>query len=128
MPIPSLRCKAFPPLKSAFPEYAVTNEVLQSKENRGKTISMTPEELHEDISKLRLNLKELTEVDETTREELSRLEKRIENLLDDGNEEETVPEQVIAHIEEAATSFAVKHPTAESLLRRIAYALGRMGI
>jgi len=89
---------------------------------------MTPEELNEDITQLRQNLKELTEIDDATREELSRLEKRIENLLDDGNEEETVPEQVIAHIEEAATGFAVKHPTAEGLLRRIAYALGRMGI
>lgn len=89
---------------------------------------MTPDELNEDIAKLRQSLKELKEVDEPTRAELSRLEKRIEDLLDDGNEEETVPEQVISHLEEAATSFAVQHPAAEGLLRRIAYALGRMGI
>lgn len=100
--------------------------------NRGPfkgTISpMTPHELNEDIAKLRQSLKELKEVDEPTRAELSRLEKRIEDLLDDGNEDETVPEQVINHLEEAATSFAVQHPVAEGLLRRIAYALGRMGI
>lgn len=89
---------------------------------------MTPDELNEDIAKLRQSLKELKEVDEPTRAELSRLEKRIEGLLDKSNEEETVPEQVITHIEEAATNFAVQHPVAEGLLRRIAYALGRMGI
>lgn len=89
---------------------------------------MSTKNLHEEITQLRRDLQNLDEVDDATREELSKLERRIEDLLDEGNEEETVPEKVISHLEESATQFAVQHPKAEGLLRRIAYALGRMGI
>lgn len=89
---------------------------------------MSTENLQEEISQLRRDLNGLQELDEPTREELSKLEKRIENLLDEHNAEETVSEKVISHLEESATNFAVQHPQAEGLLRRIAYALGRMGI
>ncbi|MGJ8723717.1 MAG: DUF4404 family protein [Roseibacillus sp.] len=89
---------------------------------------MSNENLQEEITQLRRDLQNLDEVDDTTREELSKLEKRIEDLLDKDNQEETIPEKVISQIEETATDFAVQHPKAEGLLRRIAYALGRMGI
>lgn len=108
----------------------------RNKSKLGKSLSsrsiitgtMSNENLQEEISQLRRDLQNLNEIDEATRDELSKLEKRIEDLLDDKNEEETVPEKVISHIEESATNFAVQHPKAEGLLRRIAYALGRMGI
>ncbi|MFD2304798.1 DUF4404 family protein [Roseibacillus ishigakijimensis] len=87
-----------------------------------------PEELRSEIAQLRADLNRLEKFDDATREELSLLEKRIEDLLDAENEEETVPEKVIHHLEDAATRFAVEHPKAEGLLRRISYALGRMGI
>ncbi|WP_411847497.1 DUF4404 family protein [Roseibacillus persicicus] len=90
--------------------------------------TMSSDNLQQEITQLRTDLQNLGEIDDATREELSLLEKRIEDLLDDGNEEETVPEKVISQIEETATNFAVQHPKAEGLLRRIAYALGRMGI
>ena len=86
---------------------------------------MSTENLSQEISQLRQDLKNLEELDDATRAELTLLEKRIEDLLDENNEEETVPEKVISHIEESATNFAVQHPKAEGLLRRIAYALGR---
>lgn len=89
---------------------------------------MSNENLREEITQLRRDLQGLGEIDDLTREELGKLEKRIEDLLDEENEEETVPEKVISHLEESATNFAVQHPKAEGLLRRIAYALGRMGI
>ena len=89
---------------------------------------MNPENLRQEIVQLRRELQKLEKIDEPTREELTRLENRIECLLDEDNEEETVTEKVISHLEETATSFAVEHPKAEGLLRRIAYALGRMGI
>lgn len=89
---------------------------------------MTPEDLNSEIAALRLQLKNLEEVDDSTREQLARLERRIEALLDDEDEEETIAEQVISNLEEAATTFAAKHPQAEGLLRKISYALGRMGI
>ena len=86
---------------------------------------MSSENLSEEISQLRHDLKNLEELDDSTRAELSLLEKRIEDLLDEDNEDETVPEKVISHIEESAANFAVQHPKAEGLLRRMAYALGR---
>lgn len=89
---------------------------------------MDPESLNREIAALRLQLKNLEEIDDTTRSQLSRLERRIEALLDEDDEEETIAEQVISNLEESAAGFAVKHPTAENLLRKIAYALGRMGI
>ena len=89
---------------------------------------MNPENLRQEIVQLRRELQKLEKIDEPTREELTRLENRIECLLDEDNEEGTVTEKVISHLEETATSFAVEHPKAEGLLRRIAYALGRMGI
>lgn len=89
---------------------------------------MDPESLNREIAALRLQLKNLEEIDDTTRSQLSRLERRIEALLDEDDEEETIAEQVISSLEESAAGFAVKHPTAENLLRKIAYALGRMGI
>ena len=89
---------------------------------------MSNENLKQEITQLRHDLKNLENFDDATREELGKLEKRIEDLLDDDNKEETAPERVISHIEESATHFAVQHPKAEGLLRRIAYALGRMGI
>jgi chromosome segregation ATPase len=89
---------------------------------------MEPTPLQQEIAHLRAELRNLEQMDEPTRAELQRLERRIEALLDEQNEEETVPEQVISHIEEAATSFAARHPKAEGLLRKISYALGRMGI
>lgn len=89
---------------------------------------MSSENLPDEISQLRRDLANLRNFDDATREELRLLEKRIEDLLDEKNEEETIPEKVISQIEETATNFAVQHPKAEGLLRRIAYALGRMGI
>lgn len=91
-------------------------------------LHMNEIELRQEIVNLRAQLKELEEVDDSTRSELTRLERRIENLLDEESDEETIAEQVISHVEEAATSFAAKHPKAEGLLRKISYALGRMGI
>ena len=88
--------------------------------------SMSNENVLQEITQLRHDLKNMQELDEPTRTELSKLEKRIEDLLDDSNDDETAPEKVIFHIEESATNFAVQHPKAESTLRRIAYALGRM--
>lgn len=89
---------------------------------------MEQTQLIEEIAKLRQDLKNLSDIDDATREELTFLEKRIEDLLDKENEVETIPEKVISHLEDTATQFAVQHPKAEGLLRRIAYALGRMGI
>ncbi|MDP0489947.1 MAG: DUF4404 family protein [Verrucomicrobiota bacterium JB023] len=85
-------------------------------------------DLHEEIRQLRADLRELKELDEPTRAELAKLEKRIEDLLDESNTEETESDSVIDQLEEASQNFAAKHPVAESLLRKISYALGRMGI
>ena len=87
---------------------------------------MSSENLQQEITQLRRDLQNLEEFDDATRAELTLLEKRIEDLLDEDNKEETVPEKVISHLEETATNFAVQHPKAEGLLRRLSYALGRM--
>ena len=89
---------------------------------------MSNENFLQEITQLRRDLQKMEDLDDATREELSKLEKRIEHLLDENNEEETASEKVISNIEESATKFAVQHPKAEGLLRRISYALGRMGI
>lgn len=133
MPRDAARCKVFPEstafqmttessAQTALSVLGIANSLADNRQ------TMSSDNLQQEITQLRTDLQNLGEIDDATREELSLLEKRIEDLLDDGNEEETVPEKVISQIEETATNFAVQHPKAEGLLRRIAYALGRMGI
>ena len=92
---------------------------------------MTAEEIKDAVRKLGAELDGLEEVDGELAARLKELDGEIHEALERGGGEDGGAEDedgLGGRVEELAAGFAADHPEAEGLLRRVAYALGRMGI
>ncbi|MCZ6504285.1 MAG: DUF4404 family protein [Gammaproteobacteria bacterium] len=88
---------------------------------------MEKERLKKLLLSLHQELETTDSVDSETRQLASQLDSDIKNLL---NPAESVKQQdsVLEQAELLETTFAAKHPTAETFIREIIDILGRMGI